>query len=865
MKKNLLLLLAYSPAPGTAGANILRYPWGQFYAGTLTVLRKAAFVFALIFASLNTLLAQPTIQWENTIQGSDGEDFVMAKQTPDGGYVLGGSSSSNAGLDKTENLKGVADYWIVKLNAAGVKIWDKTLGSNDLDLLRSIDATADGGVIAAGTAGPTASGDKTDNIGGTWIVKLNAAGGKEWDKTIENAGTIIEQTPDGGYILFGGPRILKLNTVGGIVWEKVPTYASNLQQTADGGFILVEPTSATKLNAAGVTQWVQPLSGTGNFYFSQQTANGGYILADSRNGYYILKLNAAGTKEWDKFFTGNMGATLKAVIQTSDGGYILGGETSSGAGIDKSEGNKGPCNGTFCYYRDFWLVKIDVAGNRVWDKTIGAIFNEELRSIEQTTDGGLIIGGQSDSPGKTGGGAFDAVSDKSENSYSIDYWAVKLSNVNTAPPNQLCNLALTSKVTQAEPWYGIYPGGGGGIDLTVTGGTPPYNYTWNNFRNSPEDAPAPVLAPGVYTVVVTDARGCTARGTVEIGKKNDPMRLHTSKIDLNSNGDPMGSIDLSVVGGTGPYKYLWSNGATSEDLTNLAAGTYTVTVTDAFGRKLSTSVTIVNPGNPTPVVCNLVATSKVTPAESWYGMWGPTSGAGAIDVTPSGGTAPYTYKWNTGATTEDLAVAAPGVYTLIITDAKACTTTTTITVSRKNGPLSLVESHTNVTAGGTNNGSIDLTVVGGTGPFKYRWSNGATTEDLTGLAPGTYSVTVIDAFNRTATISVQVLGAGTTALASAKKPTETETFLINESGLTVYPNPAKAQTTVAFTLATAGRYTLDLYDIRGAKVRTITAGQAQANKALTVEVPLGNIAEGIYLLKLQTDKGIATKRISVIR
>ncbi|GEO04142.1 hypothetical protein AAE02nite_18060 [Adhaeribacter aerolatus] len=865
MKKNVRLLPACFPEPGTSGTNILLPNLSRFNADSLNVPLKAALVSLIFFLSLTNLLAQPTIQWENTILGNSEEEFTMARQTKDGGYILGGSSISNAGLEKTENARSSdGDYWVVKLNAAGVQQWDKTLGGNSADFLTSVDPTADGGVIVAGTSGSTASGDKSDNTFGTWIVKLNAAGGKEWDKTIENAGTLIEQTPDGGYILSGGVigRILKLNASGNFVWER--NLGGEIQQTADEGFILIGPALAIKLNAAGVTQWQQPLEGTGNITYVRQTADGGYIMGGiPGEDYYVLKLNAAGKKEWEKTIGGLSTDWLRAIIQTADGGYILGGDSHSGAGGDKTELNKGPLYfGNNYYYTDYWIVKLDAAGNRVWDKTLGGIFHEKLRSLQQTADGGLIIGGQSDSNNNS---YNNIPSNKSEFSGTVDYWVVKLSNINADPNNNLCKLALTSKVTQAEPWYGLYPGGGGGIDITVTGGTPPYNYTWDNFRNSPEDAPVPVVSPGVHTVLVTDAQGCTLRATIEVGKKNDPMRLSTTHTNVTTAGDPVGSIDLTVVGGTGPYKYLWSNGATSEDLTGLGVGTYTVTVTDAFGRKLTTSVTIVNPRTPTPVICNLVATSKVTQAESWYGMWGPTSGAGAIDVTPSGGTAPYTYKWNTGATTEDLAVAAPGVYTLTITDAKACTTTTTVIVSRKNGPLSLTESHTNVTTGGTTNGSIDLTVVGGTGPFRYRWSNGATTEDLTGLAAGTYSVIVTDAFNRTATISVQILGAGTTAIASVKSPDFSDLFTGKQTSINVYPNPAKDQTVISFTMPAAGKYALDLYDIRGAKVKSLATGQAPANKALNVEVPLNSIAEGIYLLKLQTDEGIATKRISIIR
>jgi hypothetical protein len=818
------------------------------------ILTLVLFISLLGLASSN-LVAQPTIEWEKLSKGVGPELFVDLKQTTDGGYILGGTSISEAGGDKSEGTvggTGNTDYWVVKLNAAGEKQWDNTLGGHDGDDLSALDATSDGGSILAGISSSNASGDKSENVIGTerntWIVKLNAAGVKEWDKTIVGNFSFIEQTPDGGYVLFDDGRVLKLNADRSIAWDKTYTSAGAFQQTPDGGFIFFASGSAVKLDAAGNKIWEQPLAGIGNIPAGfgvvsiKPTADGGYILGGRAEDYYVIKLNSAGTKEWDKILGGPSTDWLRTVIQTADGGYLLGGSSYSGAGGDKSETNKGPYNSPYYYYMDYWVIKVDAAGNRVWDKTIGGIFNDDLRALQQTADGGFILGGMYDGSG---------------------YWAVKLASDITSPPNNLCNLALTSKVIQAEPWYGMYPGGGGSIDLTVTGGTPPYRYTWNHFPNSREDNVN--LDPGLYTVLVTDAKGCTARGTVEIGKKNDPMRLHTSSLNMNvtNTGETVSSIDLSVVGGTGPYKYQWSNGATTEDLLFLAVGTYSVTVTDAFGRKATATVNIINPRNPTPtVICDIALTSKLTQAEPWYGSW--PGGAGAIDLTVSGGTAPYTYLWNTGATGQDIAQAAPGVYSVTVTDAKSCKATTTVTVSRKNGPLSLTASHINVSGAGRQDGSIDLSVIGGVNPFKYLWSNGATSEDLTGLVAGTYTVTVTDAFGQKATLSVQVQTTGA-ATALAKKPSAPEMYQPKESGLTVFPNPVKEKANVAFKLKSAGKYSLDLYDIRGAKIKVLASGQAPGEKALTVEVNATDLAEGIYLLRLVTDAGLETKRISIQR
>ncbi|MGV3588844.1 MAG: T9SS type A sorting domain-containing protein [Adhaeribacter sp.] len=264
------------------------------------------------------------------------------------------------------------------------------------------------------------------------------------------------------------------------------------------------------------------------------------------------------------------------------------------------------------------------------------------------------------------------------------------------------------------------------------------------------------------------------------------------------------------------------------------------------------------------LTCSLALTSKVTQAEPWYGMWGAFSGAGSIDLSVSGGTAPYTYRWNAGLFTQDIPAASPGKYVVTVTDAKGCMATTTVYVGRKNGPLTLAASPINVSGTGQHDGSIDLSVMGGVVPATYRWSNGAITEDITNLAAGTYTVVVTDAFGRTATLTVQVLEPGTPRITTTKKPTLTEIFAEEASGLAVYPNPTKNNTTIALHLP-VGAYSLELYDIRGAKVKTLATGKATADKTVELKINVDSYSKGIYLLRLITDKGISSKRLIIER
>jgi hypothetical protein len=204
-------------------------------------------------------------------------------------------------------------------------------------------------------------------------------------------------------------------------------------------------------------------------------------------------------------------------------------------------------------------------------------------------------------------------------------------------------------------------------------------------------------------------------------------------------------INLTVTGGAGPYTYNWSNTATTQNLTGLQPGTYTVTVTDANMCTGTASFTV---GQPTAGTINVTGTAANT---------GCTTSNGSVNITATGGTAPYTYSWNNTATTQNLTGVQPGTYTVTVTDAFGCTGTGSFTVGSPSGSnLTVTGTATNFSCNTTSNGMINITTAGGSGPYTYSWSNNATTQNLTGLQPGTYTVTVTDAFGCTGTSSFTV-------------------------------------------------------------------------------------------------------------
>jgi hypothetical protein len=207
-------------------------------------------------------------------------------------------------------------------------------------------------------------------------------------------------------------------------------------------------------------------------------------------------------------------------------------------------------------------------------------------------------------------------------------------------------------------------------------------------------------------------------------------------------GDNDGAINASVSGGTGTYTYSWNNGATTEDISGLAPGNYTLTATDGNGCIGRATFTVAAGTDPCAAVT--IAVTGVVTNETELG-----DNDGAIDASVSGGTGTFTYSWSNSATTEDISGLAPGNYTLIATDGNGCSGTATFTVAAGTDPcaavtISVTGVVTNETELGNNDGAIDASVSGGTGTFTYSWSNSATTEDISGLSPGNYTLIATD-------------------------------------------------------------------------------------------------------------------------
>jgi len=449
--------------------------------------------------------AAGTKQWDQRFGGTDGEELATALQTADGGYLLAGTTASSGTGDMTQGSQGDADFWVVKLTAAGVRQWDRRFGGNFNDFLRTAIQTSDGGYLLGGETTSDRTGDvgqPSKGAGDGWVVKLDATGNQQWDQRLGGAQRDIflssVQTPDGGYLLggvtaSGATGDVSQPTRGGSDYWLVKTNAAGIKQwdrrfggdqqdilttvvpTTDGGFLL----SGTSPSDA-VGDKTQPSYGSGN---------------TGRADYWLVKTDGAGTKQWDRRYGGTGDDVLTSVCLAPNGGFLLAGWSRSGAGADKTQPSQGR--------DDYWLVRVSSTGTQVWDQRLGGTEDDTDPQIIGLASGGYVLAGTSNS-GATG--------NKTQPSQGLhDFWAVRL------------GAELLATTPTAPEWgrsVGVYPNpahASGTVTLpSRTAGNPPAVLTLfdvlgrvvhqqrESLRTAPVTAVVPLsaLSPGIYLLQV---------------------------------------------------------------------------------------------------------------------------------------------------------------------------------------------------------------------------------------------------------------------------------------------------------------------------------------------------------------------------
>ncbi|OFX17846.1 MAG: hypothetical protein A2033_05465, partial [Bacteroidetes bacterium GWA2_31_9] len=287
---------------------------------------------------------------------------------------------------------------------------------------------------------------------------------------------------------------------------------------------------------------------------------------------------------------------------------------------------------------------------------------------------------------------------------------------------------LSASVTNQQN-VSCFNGTDGNVIVSVVGGTAPFTYSWSNTATTKDIYS---VSSGTYTLTITDANACQANLTATVSEPAE-IQVSSSIVNVSCNGNSDGAVNITVSGGVSPYTYLWNNSATSQNLTSLSSGQYSVTVTDINNCGVNISKQV---SQPQAISATISSTNMSCSAGGNQG--------GTINLTVSGGTAPFTYLWTNGATTEDLSSLQSGVYSVTITDANACTKTASATITQPPSIVINVATKKNPTCFGGNNGMIDISVTGGNAPYNYTWNNGVSTQDLLNLIAGTYSVVVTD-------------------------------------------------------------------------------------------------------------------------
>jgi hypothetical protein len=369
---------------------------------------------ALFLGCSLTQAQPPDTLWTRTYGGSLDDWCYFGQQTSDEGYILVGMTTSFGG--------GGFDYYLVKTDANGDTLWTRVYGGSGNDKGYYVQQTSDGGYIVAGYTNSFGAGNYD-----IWLIKTDASGDSLWSRTYGGSGSDIckyaQQTPDGGYVVAGGTDsfgagskdfwLLKTDADGDTLWTRTyggtdyeDFYAAHC--TSDGGYIVTGWSSSFGVNtdawvvrtdANGDSLWARTYGGDGwdAFYSVQETSDGGYVMGGQSNSFpgpgdydfWVVKTDADGNSLWSNIYGGDRAEYCRSVDETFDGGYALIGYTQSfGAGS-----------------WDLWLVKTDADGDSLWSRTFGGVGSDCCLAGHQTTDGGYILAAYT---GSFGAGGTDA-------------------------------------------------------------------------------------------------------------------------------------------------------------------------------------------------------------------------------------------------------------------------------------------------------------------------------------------------------------------------------------------------------------------------------------------------------------------------
>ncbi len=644
---------------------------------------KILIVVFICFNAANTFSQIINIDWQRAVGGSFTDGVYKLAPTTDGGLISAGYTYSGISGNKTDDTKGMGDYWVVKLDFTGAIEWQRTYGGTEYDKLESVIQTPEGGYLIGGYSFSNISGDKTEaNWLGSidiWILKLDATGNIEWQNTIGGSQSdylgSLNNTSDGGYIIgaysasgISGDKtegskgltdfwIIKLNASGNIVWQNTiggtqSDYCFNAEETPDGGFLVCGESNS-------------PVS-------FDKTEN--YIGPAGATDVWVLKLNSSGDIVWQNTIGGSRNESAYEMKVTPSGGAVIAAQSYSNISGDKTENTISGLTTDV----DYWVFEINASGFIEWQNTIGGTGADYCHALSINSDGSIVVGGFSDS---------NISGDKTSNSKGgFDYWITKLDTAgNILWDRSLGGAGLEYCYDLIELNDGLNAIGGTS-GSSISGDKNENNYGVQDFwivKLKNECYPVTEIC----NVMDDDCDGMIDDGVIE-------------SITISAGGATEfcqgGGVLLTAAYSGGTLQWLKNDvaivGATAATYNATQKGTYSCKMTSPCSVLTSTGIFVNVIKNPSAIIS----------------AGGPTSfcagGSVTLNVTPVGG---CTYQWYkgvaaiAGATTTSYIATTAGNYKCRVTKtATGCFKNSNgilVSVPCKEGELSMENGTVNFT------------------------------------------------------------------------------------------------------------------------------------------------------------------------
>ncbi len=685
-------------------------------------------------------------QWSKNY-GSADDEFGYAISTTDNGYILAGTKANH--------------IWVIRISLTGTMVWEQSFG-NEKDIPSSIFSTDSGFIVGA----TSFSANKSNGLSDFWVFKLDNQGNLLWEKyyggsfseklsrlipTLEGGMIAIGSTnsKDGGIVNPKGQSdivVMKMDAIGNLIWSK--NYGGEATDVGsdifelNNQFILIGTKGILHLDATGI----QPT-------FDKDIC--------------VLKISSNGDLLWESLLGGTKYDYGNSIIPTNNGIIVGASSLSYDGDISTSKGGS-----------DAWISKIDNQGNLLWQKSYGGNKDEWVSNIILDRNGGQVVLASTNSKNE----------DISNNHGNHDAWVYKLAgtislNVNLGPDKTICAGASTllqatipnctectyhwssdetsDKITVNPTSTTTYSvtvtknglqatdeiqviivsepsinttvtdvdcngSNTGKISIVVNGEHNPFTAHWS--YNNQVGTTINNLPKGIYSTTITDDLGCTFEETYMV---DQPTLLEDNPMIENICGqNTKGSIHLNPKGGVGNYQFAWNDFSTQKNRTNLNQGNYNVTITDGNSCTLVESFEILQ---------NSISFIPMVQQISCYGK-----NDGKIDLGLAGNTSDYTIHWDYNNFATPIIEHLPiGNYSVTITNSLGCSSMESFLITQPNQMIvtSVIDDNR---CAEEMKGQIDISVLGGTSPYEFDWSNGKHTTKISNLLSSTYKLTVTD-------------------------------------------------------------------------------------------------------------------------